>query len=232
MKIKKDKNCSSSDDVTQWIDAIPFLKHGMDLWFGKHPKDEREFQQLMLRENNFGKLAKGTDYFICDIEYANAKRRFDLIAVHWPSSRPERKNNKNLGLAFVEMKYGKDALTGDAGLKEHIKDMNNFLEDQGNLTEIRDEMKRIFNQKLDLELINNQNVIHSFSGDKPEYILVLANNDPASEILKRELEMLPPCPNMELKFAVSNFMGYGLYNQNIYSLEGFLLRFKDQIYSL
>ena len=58
---------NNAEDVEAWIDAIPFLKHEMDLWFGHHPKNEREFQQLLLRENNFGNSAKGTDYFICDI---------------------------------------------------------------------------------------------------------------------------------------------------------------------
>jgi len=224
------------DDVKKWIDVIPFLKHEMDLWFGKHPKNEREFQQLMLRENNFGKSAKSSDYFICDIEYANPNGRFDLIAVHWPSSAAERKNNKNLGLAFIEMKYlddalaGKDnTLTGNAGLKKHIEDMNRFLSERGNLSSIKDEMKTVFNQKWDLGLINNKKPIESFNDNKPEYILALVNHDPDSTILKRELKTLPPCPHMDIKVAVSNFMGYGLYDQNIYTLDAFLRRFENQI---
>ncbi|MCD6395582.1 MAG: hypothetical protein J7M40_19025 [Planctomycetes bacterium] len=92
-------------DVEAWVNAIPFLKHEMDLWFGRHPKNEREFQQLMLRENNFGNSAKGTDYFICDIEYANYTGRFDLITVQWPSSPVHRKNNRNLRLAFILRAY-------------------------------------------------------------------------------------------------------------------------------
>ena len=44
-----------------------FLKYEMDLWFGNHPKNERECQQLMLWENNIGNSAKSTDYFICDM---------------------------------------------------------------------------------------------------------------------------------------------------------------------
>lgn len=222
---------AASDDVKKRIDAMPFLKHEMDLWFGKHPKNEREFQQLMLRENNFANSAKSTDYFICDIEYANpnTKGRFDLIAVHWPSSAAGRKNNENLGLAFIEMKYLDNALTGKAGLKEHIKHMNDFLKNSSNLTGIKKETKMVFNQKQNLGLINNQKKIKSFSDDKPEYILALVNHDPASSILKTELKTLPPCLNAELKFAVSNFMGYALYNQNIYTLDAFLRRFKDQI---
>ena len=226
---KLPSSLSATKDVDKWIDCIPFLKHEMDLWFGKHPKDEREFQQVMLRENNFGNTAKGTDYFICDIEYANPHGRFDLVAVHWASSAAARKQNENLDLAFIEMKYTDKALAGTAGLKTHIEDVNNFLGDPDNLRNIKDEMKNIFNQKLELGLIRNQNPIEHFSDNIPEYILAIANHNPASSILKRELETLPLCPNIKLRFAVSNFMGYGLYRENIYPLDAFLSQFGDQI---
>ena len=36
---------------------------------------------------------------------------------------------------------------------------------------IKGEMKLIFNQKLDMDLINNQKFIESFSDEKPEFIL-------------------------------------------------------------
>lgn len=221
---------TSSQNVNSWLLAIPFLKNEMDLWFGRNPKNEREFQQLIVRENNVGKCAKGTDYFICDIEYANFNGRFDLIAVRWPSSGSERKNNKNIGIAFIEMKYCDGALTGKAGIKEHLKDMNEFLSDQTRLDSLKIEMKNVFNQMRRLKLINNQKDIAQFNKDKPEYIFILANHDPASSVLKRELKDLPAdYPNLELKFAVSNFMGYGLYRQNIYDLKSFLIRFREQI---
>jgi len=215
------------NDVNVWMEAIPFLKHEMDLWFGKHPKDEREFQQLIVRENNFGNTAKSTDYFICDIEYAYDKGRFDLIAVHWPSTAADRRKNTALGLAFIEMKYLDKAVSGKAGLPDHIKDITDFLEEKANLTNLKDEMKQVFNQKRELGLINNQMPIESFSDDKPEYILVLANHDPDSSILKRELAKLPTCPYTQVKFAVSSFMGYGLYQEHIYTLDNFKKRFLD-----
>ena len=220
----------SSKDVDSWTLVMPFLKHEMDLWFGRNPKNEREFQQLIVRENNLGRCAKGTDYFICDIEYANSNGRFDLLAVRWPSSGPERKNNKNLGLAFIEMKYCDSALAGKAGLKKHLKDMNSFLSDKQRLDNLKFEMCSVFNQMRGLGLINCQKDMRQFNNDKPEYIFVLANHDPASSILKRELdEVLLNYPNLELKFAVSNFMGYGLYKENVYSLKDFLKKFKEQI---
>ncbi len=222
-------NLNGSRDVEAWIDAIPFMKHEMDVWFGNHPKNEREFQQLMVRENNYGKTANGTDYFICDIEYANYTGRFDLIAVHWPSSSTGRKNNCDLRLAFIEMKYLDNALTGAAGLGKHIEDINTFLGESANLGTIKKEMKAVFNQKQELGLVNNQKSIESICDDKPEFILALVNHDPGSTILRKELANLPDCPNAEIKVATSNFMGYGLYSQSIYGLDEFLDKFEVNV---
>ncbi|HZK54138.1 MAG TPA: hypothetical protein VFC84_08105, partial [Desulfosporosinus sp.] len=226
---------STDEDVTEWLVAIPLLKHEMDLWFGQNPKNEREFQQLMVRENNFKGAGKGTDYFICDIEYTFSMGRFDLIAAYWPSSGAERKNNINVGLAIIEMKYMDGALTAKAGIRKHIVDMKNYLDPvRKNLALLKDEMKRVFNQKQALKLIDNQKHIEKFNGLKPEYIFVFANHDPDSKILYNELQEVKAIANdlpFELKFATSNFMGYGLYTQNIYGLDDFMKCFCKQIYS-
>lgn len=222
----------SKSSINCWMEAIPSLKDAMDLWFGKNPKNERESQQLVVRENNLGRYARSTDYFICDIEYANANGRFDLIAVRWPSSGPGRKNNKNVGIAFIEMKYYDGALTEKAGLNEHLKDMNYFLSDQKRLVDLKQEMKNVFNQMRRIGLINNQKDIDQFNNDKPEYIFILANHDPVSSVLKKELDKLSVnYPDLKLKFAASNFMGYGLYKENVVNLREFKERYARQIYS-
>jgi hypothetical protein len=205
----------------------------MDLWFGKHPKDEREFQQLIVRENNIGKCARKTDYFICDIEYANANGRFDLIAAYWPSKGSERKKTDNIRLAFIEMKYADGALRGDSGLNDHIQGMAAFLADPDRVISIKKEMQIVFNQMKELKLIDVGREIRSFNKEKPEFIFILANHDPDSKILQREIDsieedVMESLP-FNLKFAVSNFMGYGLYGQNMYDLSAFKERFKDQI---
>ena len=38
----------------EWIACFPKLRQAMDRYFGRLQKDEREFQQLLVRENNFG----------------------------------------------------------------------------------------------------------------------------------------------------------------------------------
>jgi hypothetical protein len=229
------QNLTNYDDVTVWLDAIPFMKQEMDYWLHIHPKDEREFQQLMVRENNFGGTAKGTDYFICDIEYSDIQGRFDLIAAEWPSSGAQRKNNRNVSLAFIEMKYRDKSMTGSSGILGHLQGMKEYyLKNNHDFTALKQEMRTTFNQKLELGLIDNQNHIECFNDTPPSFILIFANHDPDSEILIRELREIVGVATelpFECKFAASNFMGYGLYKENIFGLEEFLSRFSKQIYS-
>ena len=103
------------EDVRQWLNTLPTLKQAMDRKFGAGPKDEREFQQRILRDNNFGSIARSTDYYICDIEYQNPIGRFDMIAVHWPSTPADRKKDQERDLAFIEVKHGDNALEGKPG---------------------------------------------------------------------------------------------------------------------
>ena len=42
----------SQDDAKTWVDEFPHLKEIMDTYFSGHSKSEREFQQLIARENN------------------------------------------------------------------------------------------------------------------------------------------------------------------------------------
>jgi hypothetical protein len=45
------------EDVGAWLSALPSLKQAMDLW---QPGEEREVQQLVLRDNNVGGCARAT----------------------------------------------------------------------------------------------------------------------------------------------------------------------------
>ena len=94
------------EGVNAWLGVLPQLKQAIDWLLGEQRKDEREFQQILLRDNNFGSIARSTDYYICDIEYQSEWGRFDLIAVHWPSRPATRKQPHGRRLVFIEMKYG------------------------------------------------------------------------------------------------------------------------------
>jgi len=72
-------------DAGSWVESFPQLKQVMDLFFSTHNKPEREFQQLVARENNFSTISNESEYFILDIEFADSDlgARFDMLAMRW-----------------------------------------------------------------------------------------------------------------------------------------------------
>ena len=220
-------------DVDEWIEFSAKLKQAIDRHFGKQRNDEREVQQVLLRENNFGKTARQTDYYICDIEYQRmaSAPRFDAIAVHWPSKSQVRRQAANRRLVIIEMKYGDSALKDKAGLHAHLADVKKFLGRPGNVKDLKEDMVEVFNQKRELGLIDCGKDLDSFSDTPPVVLLVLANHDPDSSILRDVLKTLPECPNAEVRIATASFFGYGLYDQGVHTVDETFQRFGDYIHS-
>jgi hypothetical protein len=211
------------------IDKFPIMKQAMNSYL--KDKAEREFQQLIVRENNYSKIAKSTDYYIADIEYMDSanKARSDIVAVKWESDSPIRKKTAGLELALIEVKYGDGALSDESGMLDHLEKANNI-----NIYELQNEMRNCFNQKIELGLIPDLKKIENFKEQsKIDFIFLLINHDPAKSDLKTELDKIDEAKNyknLNIKFVVSNFMGYGLYKECIYTLEEFKKLFKKQIY--
>ena len=224
-----DSKINGKDNVEHWVEITPILKRGMDLYSRR--REEREFQQIILRDNNFGSSARQTDYYICDIEYANKFGQCDMVAVHWPSVSATRKIGNDRRLAFIEVKYGDNSLRAKSGICEHIKHVDGFASDYGNLDRIKQEMVNVFNQKRKLNLITCDNNLVSFSNEKPLLLLALVNHDPDSKILRDVLRNLPESPNVDLRIATASFLGYGLYDQGIHSLDSAWGRFSEYISS-
>ena len=63
--------------------------------------------------------------------------------------------------------------------------------------------------------------------DKPDHFT--PDKSGLQEIIKG-LEQIK-IPGVEIKFCVSNFMGYGLYKESVVNLEEFKKRYERQIYS-
>ncbi len=229
-----EREIRKKDDIVKWLNVSPCLKRAMDHYFATVvEKGEREFQQLVVRENSFSRIARSTDYYVCDIEYEIGQRKFDMIAAHWPSKPHVRQKASGRRLVFVEMKYGDDALEGSAGLCKHIKDINDFLNDPGALKCLKEDMVKVFNQKRKLDLMNCEKDLKSFSdrNEPPVLLLLLANHDPDKRGLSKTLENLPKCPNADLRIATASFFGHGLYDQGVHPAEKFRKCFRDYIYS-
>ena len=223
---------SSVSDVEKWLAQIPAIKNAMDLYFGKKRKAERASQQMVVYENNASPWAGGTDYFIVDIEYDNhIGARFDLVALRWDWDATARKLQRHYlpKLTVIEMKTGDGALKGSAGLLEHYQQWEDFFANPSHLDEFKQEMLVVFKQKRKLGLIpalqkNPNDVIRV--ADDVDVVFLLANHDPASRKLIaavdeiREKQRTKP-PTFNIRFATATFMGFGLYSQNMLSLDEF-----------
>ena len=218
-------------DYEKWVEWIPQIKAEMDAYFHKYPKLEREYQQLVLRENNNSSIAGDTDYYIVDIEYANSENgsRFDLLAVKWLSTSMSRKQADDIRLVFIEKKYGDNALSGSAGIRKHFEDLYSFLSDVRKVEDLYQEVETIFNQKTELGLISDVVKPMKMSKNKPEFILLLANHKPAKSVLQREIQEAISSPYynslkqmIDIKIAKASYMGYGLYSDLMVDIEIFI----------
>lgn len=207
-------------DSRALVDAIPALKYAMDRYFSQHRKAEREFQQLVARENNCSPISNETEYFIVDIEVAGAlpNARFDMLAVRW--LRDERKKQGTLVPVLIEMKYGSKALEGGSGLNEHMEDAVSLRADKKCWDGLRKSLEDQINQLDYLGLLNfnRATTIQRLQIDPkatPELVFMLANYNPASTKLSKLLAaMKAPAADesgYDLLFFVSSFAGYGMH---------------------
>lgn len=228
---KYDEGMAANPSICMALEHIPLYKHAMDVWFAKNRKYEREFQQVVVRENNrHGAISHATDYYIADVEYVyrdaeGTNARFDMVAVKWPSTVSARKDEGAPTLAVIEMKYGDDALDGSAGLVAHLNDVQAFV-DGAAMHQFCADMAKVFWQKCELGLISDmaEKKHHiTISEENIELIFLIANHDPDKTRLRAAVEQMAnlvahqPYP-FAIKFAASSMMGYALYAEPMKTL--------------
>ncbi len=210
-------------EVEDWLAAFPSLKLAIDLSSvtRRAVKTERAVQQLLVEANNTGRAARGTDYYVCDIEYANAHGRFDFVAVRWPSISHVRKKTTGRRLVLGELKYGDRSISDpETGLAAHVDSVNRFLDTPGALDALKVEMVEVFNQKRELGLLECGKDLQSFDDRPPVLLLVLADTDPDSSKLRTALPPLVDRSKAELKVAMASFVGLGLYDEGMVPAAG------------
>jgi hypothetical protein len=217
-----------------WIENIPNLKSIMDKnrTYENSNKDvEKEYQQLVLRKNNFSATSEETDYFIADLEYQIPGSRFDMIAVKWPEN--ERERNDKIQLALVEVKYGDVALSN---LQKHIDDWCHYLQNKKKWHGLQDEMKNVFLQKMALGLMPHApSNIYSFSSELPKLLLLTANIDYTNSTLLRALKSVAcsesyktlQSQECDVKIAVVQHNEYELYENRFIPLKQYLEQYSD-----
>jgi len=210
----------------------------MDFYFSDYSKPEREFQQLLARENNFSTIANQSEYFISDIEFADSAlgARFDILALRWLVS--QRKSTGNCRPALIEMKYGDGALSGNAGVLKHLQDIDALVSNGDKYKALLETMETQFNQLDEFGLINfnriaNWTKIKLDANNKPEVIFVLANHNPRSSKLNSilsdpKIEKYDHSPNFDLRFYVAGFAGYALHADCMVTLAQFRESLKDK----
>ena len=231
-------NIDSADVAQKCVQAFPHIKEVMDLYFSKNNKPEREYQQLVTRENNYSTISTESEYFISDIDYADTElsARFDMLGIKWCAN--QRKNSNKCTPVFIEMKYGDDALKGNSGLVKHLEDFDKLISEKQKYNKVIASMEKQFEQLDELGLIKfnksgNVNKILFDEKSKPEVIFILANHNPRSSKLHNELidpkvSKIIKGASFDLKFFVASFAGYGMHDDCMLNLDDFLKMLKGK----
>lgn len=238
----------STADADRWVEKFGELKQEMDIFLTKKKKDEREFQQLIVRENNFSRLANETEFFFTDIEYTSPRAdagdidasplagrgfRFDMLGVEWLASDRKHAMAGHCRPVIVEVKYGDKALGGSAGLTKHLQDIRAFLDTCRN--ELVDTLNDQLTQLQKLELLGikkNDMQLRATLEKRPLVIFVIANSNPRGTKLKKEVDELARLlgtgdPGFDLAFFVANFAGYAMHSCNMEDIATFTRRLEE-----
>ena len=220
---------SSQKDSKSWVDSLPIRKNIMDEYFSTYGKAEREFQQLIARENNKSTISNESEYFVSDIEVTEPYARFDIMAIRWLAA--QRKNGSDCKAALIEMKYGDNALTGSAGLIKHLRDMKKLISNKDGYAKLLETMESQFNQLDELGMLKfnkgtSNAKVKLNAEEKPEVIFILANHNPRSTKLGTilsdpEIDLFAQSKLFDLKFFVASFAGYGLHAKCMLTLVEF-----------
>lgn len=172
-------------DVKTYIDNISNIKANVIKVKSKRPTLEIEYEQLLIRSNNFNKNVN-SEIYITDRQYADKinKSRFDLSGFFW--GRNKRKRNQTVPLSFIEIKYS---------LNNDIKDINTQLQKyyntvKRNISDIADETEYLKNLKIELGLINQstdrldalKTLKISKNIDDAKFIIALIDYNPNSKL--------------------------------------------------
>lgn len=243
------KTIASPEDSEAWVDAFAHYKQAMDVRFSLHPKIEREYQQAVVRDNNRHTSGDASDYVVIDIEYAQSPRahegqecnyRFDMVGFRWPADGKTRASSR-VTPVIMEMKVGDGVLASPPvkpgsselmpGLKKHVLDIERFLTPgEGEsasrpFRQLCQELVDVFAIKQRLGLpslpkrMRDLEITIDDVDERPEVLFVLANHQPSSKILGRELATLPDRSRADYKVASVTYAGYALFADNLMTIE-------------
>lgn len=220
----------------EWTKDIPLMKQNIDFYLHDNPNLEMEYGQYLMRENNRDSQAFDTDYYMAVMDYNNhEENKINLIGIKWLATESSRTKGDRIAIAFIEMKYGDKKPIEDSIFQKHTEELSSFIQNKKNLFSLYKDIETIFNQKVELGLINgvdkkiviNRNI-------KPEFILVVSshrgeNHELISEIRKvtTSFDYSNLVQNINMKVAKTNYAGYGLYEEQILNIQEFVNEYQD-----
>lgn len=218
-------NIGSPSKVSKLIDYIPKIKQQMDIWMKLEMPGggEREYKHIVAKENNYGNMGKGSDYFIGDIEYRGdySSYLFDMIGMKWSVNCTA---HDNLDLALFNMYYGENNLKSIEAILSSIELINEFLSNKEALDSLKADLTEIYAIKSSLGLLYPYKEVEIGFSDKIELIYIFGNQN--GKAFKNLLEMIRDSKEYSelskianIKIATASFMGYGLYEKNMIDIE-------------
>ena len=217
---------------------LPYMKQGIDLWYGSGTKSpyEREFSQVIMRENNSLKAGNQSDYFIIDMEHQYKKGGAipDLVGLIMERGKRQR---PVFQMSIIEVKYMDIAFTGVAGIRSHIDDYVDLMNDKNTLEEMKQDIVEMFFQSKKLGLIpglKNHYERIEISDERPELLLALVSRNTNNgknqrsqeveslrDILKKAIEKYDDYAD-DIYIAGTAELGFGLYADRKKSIKDFL----------
>lgn len=234
---------ATAEQAKEVVDSLPPMKWNMDRHSKIRSSHEREFQQLVVRENNRSRSAGSSDYFITDMEHAHEDARFDMLGGRWMHN--DRKHRDRLTPVIFEMKYGESALSGSAGIEAHFDDLRGRLSKKEFVDKLKANVASQFNQLNALELIDfngsesqrrqfiesGMNGVQGSNSREPfrcggrlRVVLVLAALNPRSSKLLPILERVyrqwkkDPIEGVDVRVFCASFCGYVMHERSMLDL--------------
>lgn len=161
-------------DARAWCNAFPTLREGMIEWSRRvHDCQERADCQTIASANAARDRLPGGDYFVLDLEYQWAQRRFDLVALRRAPTVTDPVGWANPVLTLIEVKRDIGPCRGSAGLAVHAQDYWSLVGAPGFQHErIRIEFAGVFRQKQALGLIDPAFALDAIAPGPPEMLVV------------------------------------------------------------
>ena len=190
-------NVTTEAEARKWVGAFPALRAGMDDWWTRHPKTERDHCQSMAQANAGRVAAPGTDYIVLDLEYQWAQRRVDLVAAKRKPTETDAAGWTEPDLVFIEVKSCWGTCIGKSGLANHASDYHEITRARAGrcVQDIKREFERMVAQKTRLGLLDKSLGFRKFSSAIPQFLIVFVDLDPNESGPKRELDTIRAVAN-------------------------------------